>query len=466
MIIEKSMSLKSTLEQLDYELLASIIDCIYEAVCVIDEKGTVVIWNKSAEKLYNIDYNKIYGKNIREFFPNAIVDTVRLTRTTAENIQHSPRESSHILASSKPLVVRNKFMGAVSTDRDFNEVKKLYYDLETANKRLLFLENEVRRLEGSFGNIIGTDPNLIKKIEIARQIAPIDTSVMIIGESGTGKEVFARGIHEASGRKGHFVPVNCSAIPSELFESEFFGYSPGAFTGASRKGKAGILELANGGTIFLDEIGDLPLNMQAKLLRFLQDKTLTRVGGEKAVQLDVRIISATNLNLKEMVKENKFREDLFYRLNVIELSIPPLRERKNDIPLLIGFFLKLYSKKLCKKIKGVEKEAADILREYPWPGNVRELMNVIEQIVAINTEGFITKEHLPASVLEKHENISAVSKKYPLDLTAAVKKLETENIKKALVAASYNKSKAAKLLNIPRTTLYHKMEEYKIANQK
>jgi len=465
LIIQKTLSLKNILGKLDYELLTSIIDCIYEAVCVIDEDGTVVIWNKSAEKLYNITYKQIYGKNIRDFFPNAIVDIVRLTRTTAENIQHFPRENSHILASSKPLIVRDKFMGAVSTDRDFNEVKKLYCDLETANNRLVFLENEVRRLEGTFGNIIGNDPALIKKIEIARQIAPIDTSVMIIGESGTGKEVFARGIHEASGRKGNFTPVNCSAIPGELFESEFFGYSPGAFTGASPKGKAGILELAHNGTIFLDEIGDLPLNMQAKLLRFLQDKILTRVGGEKSIKLDVRIISATNLNLKKMVKDNKFREDLFYRLNVIELQLPPLRERKNDIPLLISYFLKLYSKKLSKNINGVEKEAADILREYSWPGNVRELMNVIEQIVAINTENFISKEHLPAYVLENHESSSTISKKYPLNLTVAVKELETENIKKALKASNYNKSKAAILLNIPRTTLYHKIEEYKIMDK-
>jgi transcriptional regulator with PAS, ATPase and Fis domain len=456
------------LNELDYDLLSSIIDCIYEAVCVIDEEGTVVIWNKSAEKLYNIMYDQIYGRNIKDFFPNAIVDLVRITGKAAENIQHIPRASSHILANSKPLLVRGKFMGAVSTDRDFEEVKKLYYDLENANNRLVFLENEVRRLEGTFGDIIGNNPVLLKKIEIARQIAPVDTSVMITGESGTGKEVFARGIHEASGRKGHFVPVNCSAIPGELFESEFFGYSPGAFTGASKKGKIGVLELANNGTIFLDEIGDLPFKMQAKLLRFLQDKTITKVGSEKSIKLDVRVISATNLNLKQMVQENKFREDLFYRLNVIELDIPPLRERKDDLPLLINYFLKLYSKKLSKKIRGIDKEAIDILMEYPWPGNIRELMNVLEQIVVINAGGYIGKKQLPSSILagfERQSNFWHI-KDHPLDLSVAVKELEEENIKRALLTSKNNKSKAARLLNIPRATLYHKMEEYKLFKRK
>ena len=326
------------------ELVKAIVDCIYEAVCIIDQQGTVLVWNKSSEKLYNIAYEEIIGRNINEFFPDALVDTVRKTGITVENRYHSPKKDCHILASAMPLYINNVFKGAVCTDRDFAEVMKLYSELEQANTKLIFLENEVKRFSKNFGNIIGKSSAIVRKIEMARQIALTSTNVMITGESGTGKEVFARAIHEASGRKGLFVPVNCSAIPAELFESEFFGYCPGAFTGANKKGKMGILELANGGTIFLDEIGDMQFFMQAKLLRVLQEREVVRLGGEKAIKLDMRVVSATNKDLKEMVKEGKFREDLYYRLNVVEISLPPLRERKEDIPLFVEHFIREFEK--------------------------------------------------------------------------------------------------------------------------
>lgn len=332
---QKQLCLGEGFHNIDYRILKSIVDCIYEAVCVIDENGIVIVWNKGAEKLYNIAYKDIIGENIEDIFPDAIVNNVRKTGVSVENKYHSPRENSYILANSMPLYIEKVFKGAVSTDRDFAELSKLYFELENANSKLIFLENEVKKISGVFGNIIGKSPNIVKKIDMARQIAPTHASVMITGESGTGKEVFARGIHELSARKGLFVPVNCSAIPSELFESEFFGYCAGAFTGANKKGKMGIFELADEGTIFLDEIGDMPLHMQAKLLRVLQEREIVRLGGEKNIKLDLRVLAATNKCLQEMVRESKFREDLYYRLNVVEINLPSLRERKEDIPIFI-----------------------------------------------------------------------------------------------------------------------------------
>ena len=458
---KEKVRIEEEFQNIDYRMLKIIVDCIYEAVCVIDDKGVVIVWNKGAEKLYDIAFEEIIGQNIEKFFPDAIVNNVRKTGIPIENKYHSPRENDHILANSMPLYIENVFKGAVSTDRDFAELSKLYFELENANSKLIFLENEVKKISGIFGNIIGKSCNIVKKIDMARQIAPTNASVMITGESGTGKEVFARGIHELSGRKGLFVPVNCSAIPSELFESEFFGYCSGAFTGANRKGKTGIFELANEGTIFLDEIGDMPLNMQAKLLRVLQEREIVRVGGERIVKLDLRVISATNKCLQTMIEEDKFRKDLYYRLNVVEINLPPLRERKEDIPIFIDYFIKGFSAKNSKRIMGTHREVLNILNDYGWPGNIRELMNVIEHIVVTNKNGMIQKSSIPEYILSQAKKNESF-KEYPLDLNKAIRELEIENIKKALDISKNNKSKAAKLLNIPRGTLYHKIDEYKI----
>lgn len=458
---KKKRPVGKRLTSINYEILRPIFDCIYEAVCVVDEVGVVIVWNASAEKLYAVSHEEIIGHGIDEFFPDAIVDTVRRTGIPVENKCHSPRKDSQILANSRPLFIDDVFKGAVSTDRDYAEVHRLYSELENANSKLVFLENEIRKFSGVFGGIIGKCPNILSKINMAHQIAPTHTSVMITGESGTGKEVFARGIHEQSGRKGLFVPVNCSAIPSELFESEFFGYCPGAFTGASKKGRMGILELSSEGTVFLDEIGDMPLHMQAKLLRVLQEREVVRVGGEKSVKLDLRVVCATNRDLQKMVEEKQFREDLYYRLNVVEIALPPLRDRKEDIPLFINYFIKEFSERNEKAIAGVSKDVLEILNGYEWPGNIRELMNVMEHLVVTDNGGMIQKSSVPEYLLAKARK-KLLSREYPLDLTKAIQELEKENIYKALRLTQSNKTKAAKMLNIPRGTLYHKIEEYNI----
>jgi len=331
---------------------------------------------------------------------------------------------------------------------------------------LKFLESEYKRLKSDdFGNVIGRSPKIIEKIKIAKQVAKTHISVLVSGESGTGKEVFAKNIHDYSGVSGLFIPVNCSAIPNELFESEFFGYDEGAFTGASKKGKMGFFELANNGTLFLDEIGELPLFMQAKLLRVLQDNKFSRVGGEKLINTNVRIISATNKSLLDMVNKGSFREDLFYRLNVIEIELPPLRERKNDVVLLIHYFLKELAEKNNKKIPKISSNVLEILKKYNWKGNIRELKNTVEYLLVLSTNDVIYENMLPHHILDEvgdyKKNIKEDIIK-SLDLNKSIEELEKRLINEALNESQGNKAKASKLLKIPRSTLHYKINNYGI----
>ena len=444
--------------------LSNIINSIHEALCVTDASGNVVIWNKNAEKLYGVSTNEILGKKLEVFFPNAIILEVLKTKKAFDNLYHQPRKGSHVAISAIPIFKNDEFIGAVSSERDITEVKNLSDQLKKATDTLKFLEGEVQRFSNDgFGKIIGKSPQLAKSIEIAKQVSRTDASILITGESGTGKEVFARAIHANSGRNGLFVPVNCSAIPDELFESEFFGYEPGAFTGANKKGKLGIFELANNGTAFLDEIGELPMHMQAKLLRVLQEREIRRVGGERTYTINARIISATNRDLKDMVNKGKFREDLYYRLDVVGINLPPLRTRKGDIDLFIhDFFQEICEKNNLINPK-IEEGLLDILRSYSWRGNVRELKNTIEHIVVLSNNNFISKTSIPEYIVESVEKDSV--KKYDgNDLNGAVADLEKNMIERALRLSGNNKAKAAKILNIKRSTLYYKIDFYGIKN--
>ncbi len=444
------------------EKLKHIINNIHEAVCTIDTEGTVLLWNDRAEKLYNLSSHEIIGKKLKDFFPNAMLLKVLKNRKKISNVYHSPRKGSYVVISAIPIFYKGELIGAVSSERDVTEVMELSQQLERANTTVDFLRDEVKKFtDDNFGNIIGKSPKLLSKIQLARHVAKTETTIFMTGESGTGKEVFARAIHEHSGRNGLFVPVNCSAIPSGLFESELFGYEEGAFTGAKRKGKIGVIELANGGTLFLDEIGDMPLYMQAKLLRVLQEKEFRRVGGEKNIAVNIRVISATNKDLKEMVEKGRFREDLYYRLNVVEIKLPPLRERNGDVIILVNHFLNEFCKKNNMKVPEIDTEVIKILEGYNWKGNIRELKNTVEYLVVMCRNNIITKESLPDNIL--NEKITTKTfKDYPLDLNEAKKRVEIETIKRALKIANGNKTKAAKLLNVPRPTLYYKLESYGI----
>ena len=319
-------------------------------------------------------------------------------------------------------------------------------------KKVARLEEQVGKKYG-FESIIGISKPLIEAVNLAKKVAPTDTTVLLLGETGTGKEVFAQAIHNASSSSNKiFVALNCSSFTKELLESELFGHKTGAFTGAS-KDKKGLIEEANGGTLFLDEIGEMPIDLQVKMLRVLETSEFIKVGDTKPTKVNVRVIAATNRNIEQEVKEGKFREDLFYRLNVFTIELPPLRERKSDIPLLIHHYISLFAAKTNKKIKGITKEAEELLRNSNWKGNIRELKNVIERAIILEEDENITKNSLPYDLQSPFTQIENI-----YDLTI----IENRHIQKVLHHTNGNKTEAARLLNIGLTTLYRKMEEYNI----
>jgi transcriptional regulator with PAS, ATPase and Fis domain len=308
-----------------------------------------------------------------------------------------------------------------------------------------------------------TSRQMKKVMEMSVHVGKFDCTVLIQGESGVGKEIIAQTIVQSSERKeGPFIKINCGAIPETLLESELFGYEKGAFTGADPKGKTGMFEMANKGTILLDEVGEIPISLQVKLLRVLQEKEIIRVGGTKPIKLNIRIIAATNQNLEEMVREGTFREDLYYRINVVSIIIPPLRKRPDDIPALTKHFLHKFNKKYNLN-KSISPQLQDLLLTYPWPGNVRELQNLIENLVILTQDDVITPEHLPAKFLEHRNNVTPnlVEINKILPLKEAVNILETNLIKEAMQRFGTTR-RAASILKVDQSTLVRKMQKHKI----
>jgi len=320
------------------------------------------------------------------------------------------------------------------------------------------LKEELRKTYNIHG-IVGQSDAILSLVEVIKKVAATDSTVLITGESGTGKSMIAKAIHFLSGRKdGPFITINCTAIPETLLEAELFGYERGAFTGAHAP-KKGKFELANGGTVFLDEIGDMPLSLQAKLLRVLQDKEIERLGSEKVIKVDLRVIAATNRDIHTLVKEGKFREDLYYRLNVVPIHVPPLRERKEDIPLLIEHFLRTYNSKYGKNVR-LSPEAVEILIEYSWPGNIRELENTVERLVVMN-DGTVKSTDLPPHILARKRTEGE-----SFDLPSKIQATEREKIIEALERTGYVKSRAAKLLGYTLRQLDYRIKKYRIEVKK
>jgi len=332
--------------------------------------------------------------------------------------------------------------------------------------RKLSLENEMLRRQlkrkYKFDNIVGDSEGMQQVFRLVEKIANTDSTVLVYGESGTGKELIARAIHFNSDRRERpLIPVNCGAIPEELLESELFGHEQGAFTGATRT-RIGRFELGNGGTIFLDEIGDMSPALQVKILRVLQEHEFERVGGMKTIKVDIRVIAATNKDLDKNVAEGKFREDLFYRLNVIPIQLPPLRDRPADTPLLVNHFLQMYNTKNGHNITGVSPEAMELLSSYEWPGNVRELENMIERIVILKGDGLIEPGDLSEKILAADSGTLHPRVRIPengISFNTAVTEFERELILQALNRTNWVKNKADKLLNLNRTTLVEKMKK-------
>lgn len=308
--------------------------------------------------------------------------------------------------------------------------------------------------------IVAEDPKTIEIIQLSNRIAKVDTTILMLGETGVGKDEIAKYIHKVSNRNGRqFIKVNCGAVPISLIESEFFGYEKGAFTGASKEGKVGLFELASGGTIFLDEVGEIPMDMQVKLLRVLQEKEIVRVGGTKPLKIDVRVLAATNRDLEKMITEGKFREDLYYRLNVVPLFIPALRERKQDILPLIIFFLKQLNKKYDLN-KVLLPEALNCLYEYNWPGNVRELKNIVERVVIMSEHDKITKSDLPINIIDT-SCIDVILNSFDEGITL---KETLDDIEEKLIKRAFDKygnvRAAAKSLGIDPSTFVRKRQKY------
>ncbi len=316
-----------------------------------------------------------------------------------------------------------------------------------------------------FESIIGESPEIRKVFKMAQRVVHSETTIMITGESGTGKGLIAKAIHQSSNRRNHrFVSINCGAVPENLIESELFGYVRGAFTGATCR-KIGKFEQANGGSLFLDEIGDMNLEMQVKLLKVLEEKEFEPLGDNKPVQADVRIIAATHKNLEEEIQNGNFREDLYYRLYVIPIQIPPLRHRKSDIPLLVDYFFHMFNCKNNRSVEGVHPEALKMLTAYNWPGNVRELRNIIERVVVLKGCGRIMPEDLPRRCTREYNSTPPLDVDLPDDgicLNTAVSEFEKALILRSLEKAHWVKNRAAKLLQLKRTTLVEKIKRYRL----
>jgi len=374
--------------------LETVLEVAYEGVAVLDEKGQLNMANANFCKRVGVSKEQIIGQNIDNFIP----PTDNQLPLKVLEINDKP-----CVISTLPFTKESNTKGTVvKIYEDLDQLADVMQQLNRINMQLNYYKDELFKVNGTsytIGNIVCSNERIAKLKTQALQVARSNSTVLITGESGTGKELFAHSIHNASNRrKEPFIKVNCSAIPGELAESELFGYEDGAFTGARKQGKLGKFELAGGGTIFLDEIGDMPFLLQSKLLRVIQEKEVERVGDVKTRKVDVRIIAATNKDLKRLVAEGKFREDLYFRLNVIDLKIPPLRERKLDIPVLADTFIRKYNNSFTKRVDGITDAALEVLVHYNWPGNIRELENVIERMLNYVECGLIDLQDLPEEI--------------------------------------------------------------------
>lgn len=439
-------------------LTATVLDTVGEAVAVIDSREQVLAWNSRAEEIFGIDTGHIVGRPIGEFFSNLVVTGMLQQPRTVKDKYHQPRADTHVLINASPVYLDGEVIGGVSAERDITELVNLNRELSRASQEVLSLKEEIGKMSAQadpFAAIRGHNAGILEAVSMARRIAPAGVPVLLRGESGTGKEIFARAIHAASRRPGQFVEINCGAIPANLFESELFGYQPGAFTGADKRGKPGLFETANGGTLFLDEVGELPKEMQVKLLRVLQEKSFYRLGGGKPIHVDVRIIAATHRNLEEMIVSRDFRDDLYYRLNVVTLQLPTLRDRREDIPELVHQGVQHFASVHGKQLNRVDPALMAALLDYGWPGNVRELYNILERLVLLADSDVLGVAHLPVSFLGR----TAIKPDLSANLPAATDLVEREMILQAMQAAGHNKAAAAKKLGIPRSTLYYKLEQ-------
>jgi len=438
---------------------------IYNGACVTDAKGFVTHFNEPYGRFLGVDPIEQIGKHITDVVENTRMHIVAKTGKAETNASQSIGGKS-MLVQRIPIKENGQVIAVFGqvTFKNIKEVGLLAAKLADLESRVKIYQKELNSLRStkySFDSIIGETMLLLQLKKEALQASSTNLSVLVSGESGTGKELFAQSIHNASSRKSQpFIRLNCAAIPRDLLEAELFGYDKGAFTGAKSTGKPGKFELADTGTLFLDEIGDLPLEMQPKLLRVLEEKEFERVGGNRVIHSDFRLIAASNQDLEGMVARGEFRADLYYRLSVVPLHIPPLRERVGDISLLANHILQQIISESMQPLIEFSQAAETLLKQQTWPGNVRELNNVIERTVAILESDQITPADLPSYLLRgKYKRVNVDN---PL-LKDAVANTEKKVIMNALKTTAYNKVRAAELLGIHRTLLYKKIARYNIS---
>lgn len=463
-LINSILSLNEVLEVQEVELLPfernerrllAMIDSVQDGIMAINHNEEIELFNKYCENIFKINKEKVLGKNVGEFlgFEAPMIKLLK-TGENYDNVEvHIKNKNGHIhyITTGRPVKDdKGNTIGAVASLKDIDEA--------------IELSNAITSKEDiAFKDIIGNSASLLKTKKVCSAVAKSNSTILLRGESGTGKELFAKAIHNLSSRADkNFVAINCAALPDNLIESELFGYTKGSFTGAREDGKDGLFKIADKGTIFLDEIGELSLSIQAKLLRVLQEGTIRKIGSVLEEKINVRVIAATNRDLESMINAGTFREDLYYRLNVIPIYIPPLRDRIEDIPMLVTFFINKLNKQLDKNIKGTETEFIEKLVKYKWPGNVRELRNVVERAMNLCYGSLLNEDNL---IMNFQEGTSYLEEENKDDFSFTLKEVVETAEKKALSSAVKKYTsfrKAAKALGISHTTIMNKIKKYNI----
>ncbi|MCK1983555.1 MULTISPECIES: sigma-54-dependent Fis family transcriptional regulator [Peribacillus] len=458
--------------------LQTVLDTTYDGYIVINQSGIIEMFNDAACEFVRKTKNNLVGQPVTQIIPE-----IKLEEALAQGFQSEKLEAMIIgkhrcFIQKTPIYKGKQLVGAIAKIiyKDLNKWKNVVKILNDLEKEVSFYRGELSLIGGKpfdLDDILTQNEEMGRIKHFARQSATGFSNVLLLGDSGTGKELFARGIHNASHRTGKFIKINCAAIPEELWESEFFGYADGAFTGAKRGGKPGKFELANNGTLFLDEIGDMPLSMQVKLLRVLQEREFERVGGNDTIRVNVRIIAATNKDLKQMVANNEFREDLYYRLNVIVINIPPLKDRSEDIPILTKSITKKFSHLMGLGEVNITEGAMKLLSLHSWPGNVRELENAIERAMNCIRTDIIDIEHLPEYIqktkairnLDSPPHLESTTQEVSQEVLISdfyknnIDKAEKDAIDFALKQTGGNRTAAAKLLGMSRSQFYKKFKK-------
>jgi PAS domain S-box-containing protein len=426
-------------------IFRAILDHSYDGIISVDRESRVTSFNPVAERISGLRRSETIGKNIADVWPQ-----LRIPEVIASAQEHLEQildiNKTDVLCNKVPIVVDGQCVGVIVTFQDVAHIQKI----EAHIRRRIYATGHVARF--SFADIVTRSDEFRRSIEIAKDYAQTDSSILISGETGCGKELFAQSCHNASHyRQGPFVAINCAALPNQILESELFGYVGGAFTGASQKGKPGVFEMAHGGTLFLDEIGEIEYATQGRLLRVLQEKKVMRLGSDKLIPIDVRVIAATNKNLKAMVNQNQFRPDLYYRLNVLQIHLPALRARREDIGLLAETFLRELEE-APERRKKLSSAAVKALQGYDWPGNVREMRNIVERLIVTCRQPTIDAAMVTQVLADEDASASPLGEKLTYD--------EETEIRKALASARGKHTEAARLLGIGRSTLWRKIRKY------